>query len=57
MGVYRVSYLIKDSSDPRFTTKMSEMIREVDSSEAAVADVKTRHPTDLVRIYSVAMLK
>jgi len=55
-GLYCVTYLIGEAQRPETQMKISEMFPP-DSSKEAIALVKTKHPTDLVRITSVAMLK
>ena len=59
-GLYRITYLVIQTGisnpTPADALKISEMF-EVDSAEAAIAQVKTKHPTDLIKITSVAQLR
>jgi hypothetical protein len=52
-GLYRVTYFI---GTPDSQIKISEML-DANSAEEAIALVKAKHPTDLGKISSVAMLR
>jgi hypothetical protein len=55
-GLYRITYLVGEPMKPDTQTKISEMFK-VDSADEAIAQVKTKHPTDLIKITSVAQLR
>ena len=56
MGLYRTTYFVGEATKPDTYTKISEMI-EANSPEEATAAIKTKHPTDLVKITSVSQLR